>query len=303
MNSDTLIYTSYHKMFSELSLAQAYENSNMEILSTTLIWFLSKISANEHFYIASIWLISSIVLIKSLRLIQDPFQTLVFYFATINSPLFFSYLMVGTRQGLSMLFLFSALTLLLGKRYKLFYFALAAAPLFHETAIPCVLILLMLRALNLSVRLVVGIWVAFAILFLTGLNQSIFSFLSKYIADVQLYTSSSFLNNYSGVNRVDFLFFSFAVLTAGVLLNRFWMKGDPNYKIILNAYTLFNVYFLIFGFISFSNRVSAFSWYLIPLLLLYPFVNKPRYQPMLVTAALGIVIIIGFISGAVDMFI
>lgn len=54
-----------------------------------------------------------------------------------------------------------------------------------------------------------------------------------------------------------------------------------------------NVYFLLFGFIAYSNRIAAYSWFLIPIIIMYPLLKGEKYNPILLS-----LIVFGFTLSA-----
>jgi hypothetical protein len=89
------------------------------------------------------------------------------------------------------------------------------------------------------------------------------------------YVNTSLNRDYrGGVNRRDFFLFSVVILVLGLLA--LW-KGAPTpwYSRLIAIYCVLNTYFLLFGFILYSDRLAAYSWTLAPLILATPFA-EPR---------------------------
>ena len=69
-----------------------------------------------------------------------------------------------------------------------------------------------------------------------------------------------------------------------------FLRADPFYASLVNAYLLTNALWVLVIHASFSNRFAYLSWFMMPWVLLYPFVpgklnTRPRTE--LIAAVLG----------------
>jgi hypothetical protein len=301
LNSDTLIYVNEFKSFSGVSLTNIFKYSDREPLYVILVWLISQVTDSHYYFIAIIWLISCILLLVGLKKVFRSSHLLYVFFTYIHFPLFMSYILIGTRQGLAMTTLTLALcSLLFSDKKKLFYLLLLVAPLFHSSAWAFSIILLLIKMFKTSLKFAVTTWCLLAIFFVTSLNNDVFGFLRKFVPDIDIYTSYEAISRFQGVNRLDFLLFSAAFLVLGIFLyNKIVDERHKHiYKVILNCYILFNLVFLMLGFIAFSNRISTYSWYLIPLLVWYPVIySKTKNNPLKYFMILIAFLLYGYIGG------
>lgn len=307
--SDLRIYTREFAWYSDLSFEESLSVGGKEWLFTLFTWILSQITENIYVYLTIVWLSITFILVRSLRLIFEPWKVVLVFFTYVNYPFFLSYVFNGMRQGFAMTFLLLALCLLVANKKSrfLFYGCVLSAFLFHASTLPFALALILLRKMKrLSLKTSVSIWVMSALLFVTGLNRLLLAPVAARIESLSGYLQDVVLAGYSGVNRLDFLLFSFVFIALGIFLyKRTAAQYQHKYRLILNAYILYNVVFVLFGFIAFSNRLSAFSWFLIPLLIWYPVLSiekTKRPNSLIVLLILISSVAIGSATGVPKFF-
>ena len=230
-------------------------------------------------------------LIALLRLVewwQAPFV----FLATLALGVFTAYSSLAIRQGLSMACLFAAICLILARRRAVWWiFLLVAAALFHWSAIPVALSLAVLGRVSIGLRTALIAWSIAAVLFLTGIQSWLLAPVSQYIPGMAAYTDLSVSATYAGgTNRIDFFLVSGAILLVGLFALRFATVPDWYSRAVV-IYVLLNIYFLLFGFILYSDRIAVYSWSLIPLIVAVP-VASPK-------SSVGRVISAVFVLGVV----
>lgn len=173
------------------------------------------------------------------------------------------------------------------------------APLFHITSLPISIVLLYFKWFNLKLRTALSLWVISIGLFVTNLNTKIFSRLEYSL--LETYTSESVYERYSAVNRLDFLLFSI-LFTCLFLFLYNYTEDKATYNILIKLYLILNTYFLLLGFIAFNDRIAAYSWMLIPLILFKSIPNSTneRYKVTLLTLAFLLSMIF---TGSMDVVI
>ena len=264
-------------LFDQFNIVQALGFSSRESLFVIFQWLTAQISNDPRFFYFSIWLVFATLLIFSLRRMFKPWQLLVVFFVYLNFFLTFNYITNTVRQGLAISIILVAVTTLIKNNNNklLFYTSIIVAPFLHNTSIVLSLALLIIRFRKFNLRTLLILWSLFSLLYITNLNSSLLSPLSSFVGDIESYTSSSIIESYgSGVNRLDFLIFSvFWIIYSCFLYSK---TKNEQYKTLIRIYIAFNIYFLAFGFIAYSDRIAAYSWFLIPLLVLYPLFKLPN---------------------------
>ena len=295
---DTPRYINEFKQSGTRSLSDSFHYGGREPLTTLLFWSMSRVSDSGIVFVAFVWLLSFLLLIVGLSKIFSSWQLLFVFFTYLNFFIYYSYGAHAIRQGFSVLFILIALCLMVSKDYKWFYLCLFAAPLFHVAALPFVVALLLLRIFKIDLGVLVSIWIAFALLFVTGYNESLFGIVSKYYEPIGAYSSAEALMGCKS-NRLEFLLFSALFLLIVIILYNTWAKDKENYKLILNAYILLNIIFIMFGFIGYSYRLASYSWYLIPILIWFPILKPKTYKPYISSILVVAVFITGLLTGVV----
>lgn len=302
--NDMPIYFWEYLRYHQLSMFEALDVSNKEGLFTLIQWSLSKVSVSPVFFKVMSWITFVVIFITALRKMLEPNKLLVVFMGYITYFIFFSYVLNTMRQGLAIAILFIAISILISdkKQNKTFYISIISAPLIHLSSIPLSIALFILKTFNFKLNTLVIFWVGTATLYLTHLNKKIFSNIS--ITFIESYSDSTLLNVYNGgVNRLDFFIFSLIILLASTyVLKR--LTDENNYKVyekLLKIYILFNAYFLLVGFVAYSDRIASYSWFLVPLLILLPLTTSKQYKPSLVGLVLFCLMCIGMFNGAMDI--
>jgi hypothetical protein len=193
---------------------------------------------------------------------------------------------------MSMVMLFAAICLILtGVRSGWWILLLFAAALMHWSAIPIALTIALLTFVRVRLRVLVAVWGVVAILFLTGVQERLLGPVAEIIPGLSDYTNPTLNQEYTGgVNRRDFLIFSLVILVVGLIAVR---RGTPTpwYPRLMAFYVTLNIYFLLFGFILYSDRLAAYSWTLAPLVLATPFAY-PK-------STIGRIGTVGFVASAI----
>lgn len=104
---------------------------------------------------------------------------------------------------------------------------------------------------------------------LSFLNERSSSYLTN--EDLSLFSKSGF--------RYDFIIYS----CIPIFINRFSLKNDTDksinsvYLLLLKTYILANAFWIIINPISFSNRFAYLSWFIMPVVIIYPLLQYPIY--------------------------
>lgn len=257
-------------------------------------WLLAKFSTNDIFLYATITVLSATVIFVASRLVMSASASYLVVYTLVASGFFISYSSVAVRQGLAIPLLMVAAVLYAMRRGSLLLFALLllSATSLHWSAGPLAACLLLLRIGTPSLRWLIGGWAGAAILYVTSLNSRI---LAGIAPEVDRYGSDELFAAYGGMSgvRLDFFAVSAVGLLVGVAGSR-WLEGSDLwvYRRLLSVYVVFNAAFLALGFVAFSDRIAAFSWFLLPLLLWFAISRSARDRSILaVLLACGITIL------------
>ncbi|WP_245830289.1 EpsG family protein [Planococcus faecalis] len=295
-------YVNFFQKIAGMSLVDTFKIAIWEPSFVFTQWIISRFTSNPSIYIIITVLIYILTLGKSIKNIFSPWQMMFILFAYLNFTFFYGYIFNGARQGFSIMLLLLAISIWLSKGRNLyFYIALILSASFHLSVIPATIILLSLKQFNFKIKTLLVYWAFFSLLFISGFNQFIMQipFVNS-ITLIQSYASSAALEHYGGeVNNLKFYAFSAFFLILGLILYK-TIKLESALKLtylkIIKIYTALNCYFLLLGFVSFSDRIAIYSWFLIPILVLFPILNKEKHSPFLLFIVLLILALNGISS-------
>lgn len=236
-----------------------------------LLWGLARLlPTTQEVLFTAIGLIVSAGLLWAFSRVLPAWAVLGAFLTVIASGLFAAYTGVVVRQGLAVAALLPALVLAATRRRTgVMFVLLTCAGLLHWTAVAPALAVVAVRFLGLRLKALVAGWAALAVTYVLGAQQRLLGGLGARLAQLDDYTDPSLLLAYrGGVNRLDFLALSAAILIAALIARR-WVGEDSVYDRLVAGYVLFSGVFLLFGFIAFSDRLASYSWFVAPLLVWY----------------------------------
>ena len=101
--------------------------------------------------------------------------------------------------------------------------------------------------------------------------------------------------------RIDFILYSAVPILVGYLMKYKYKVESEMYTSLLNLYLCTNGLWLLCMYSDFTNRISYLSWFIYPIVLLYPFVNiewssrQPRYLRYVVYGHLAFTLFMMFV--------
>lgn len=75
--------------------------------------------------------------------------------------------------------------------------------------------------------------------------------------------------------RLDFVIYSSAPVILGYYIINKWRYSSKTYNFIYCLYLLTNSVWMLCMYASFTNRIAYLSWFMLPIVLIYPFFDKP----------------------------
>lgn len=298
---DMVNYVDELRNMQSYSLLGAFHHFTWEPMFLLLQWVVSRFTGSAAIWVLITWILYYIVLLTAVKKIA-PNQYIFILFAYLNFSMFYDYFFVGTRQGFALVFMLLAVSYWFNNEKPMkIILASVTSVLFHYSALPIFLLLIVIRRPTWTLKKLIFIWLASLAMFLTRLHEKFVMLFSNYIPELNQYNSyESFRHFGSTGNRLDFLLFSVGILVVCLLLYRLIETNNPQlYELLIKCYIAFNCYFLLFGFISFSYRVSAYSWFLLPILLWFPFLNQKNHNPYLMFAATAITFVVGVFTNTI----
>jgi len=209
---------------------------------------------------------------------------------------FYSYGVNGIRNGIATSILLCAFAFHNRKLIMLMLMAIAIS--FHTAAaLPAVAFFACCIYLNLG--LCVFIWAA-ALLASTIYGESLSVLIGSLISlgdeeRLLKYTASAGFGGDKGGFRLDFILYGILPIIVTYALTNTATRADKFYRRIVGAYLLTNAFWLLAMYAAFSNRFAYLSWFMMPWIVIYPFLPKKRipaigtvdaWRPIMLPAAL-----------------
>lgn len=273
-----------------------------EPLFSLLQWIVVNSIGSFKLFLVVVWFIIFMNFYKAVKNLFNKVDILFVFVTYFTFFIFFDYVLNAMRQGLAMSFLVLSLSILVTNSSKFtFYISIILAPLFHITSLPFSIVLLLFKWFRPKLRTVFFFWLLSIILFVTNLNSRIFSTFS--FEALEIYSSDRIIERYSAVNRIDFLVFGIFFAFVGFIVWKYVFNRENNeYKNILSLYLLFNMIFLFFGFIAYSDRLASYSWILIPIILWKSIYKTKNYRYKAIALLLGF-LAVAILTGSMNIII
>jgi len=300
----TDLYNYFNKFNSLKGVSFPTLNLAEEPLFYLLQWLIVNMTGSFNIFLVIVWGIIVSNIIKSVHNIFPSHYILYVLFSYFTFFIFFNYVLNVMRQGLAISFIILGVSYLIKKKDRVdwrFYIPIIIAPMFHVSALPVSIVLIVLKFSNIDFKWILMSWLGASFLFLTDLNSSFFSGLN--IEPIEDYTSTTVLTHYSETNRLDFFIFSaFFVIISLLIWKYIFSKNNTQYLEVIKCYLIFNSYFLLLGFIGYSDRLAAYSWMLIPILI-WMAVPNTKNQQLKTFIIIIIFILLSFFSSSLQTLI
>lgn len=262
---DRYVYNMYFMEVKNLSFAEANEIYSFEPLFHVLSKSISYLTSNIQIYYVLVYAVFFFSLFKGVGLILKNSNKYVIILLYLNYTFYYAYVFNGIRQGIALTLIILLIGYGINRKPIMMMVTAICAFLFHYSSLPLLVSLIIIyRYQDLKIRNLIILFIFFSMLFITDLNKIMFSSIDYYIFGS--YTSSELIEVYGSSNQISFLLFiSFFLLIFSFPLKEF--KKVNGYVFLYKAYIVFSIYFLAFGYIAYSNRLSIYSWFLIPLIM------------------------------------
>ena len=301
--------TGYY-VFGYENVINEYENFS---LTTEWLWhnfeFFCKnigLTAKEFLLIVE-FLYIGIALLVSVKLFPNHTWIAILFF--MSSFSFYTYGINGIRNGLACHIVLLAVVLISGKIWEKVFSVLLlfiAYAIHRSTALP-ILCLLASFFLIRSTKVAIFFWASSILISLVAGN-----FLGDFFNSLNLYEEKSDYFIEVGMSettatfsstgfRFDFLFYSFFPVLMVWYLTVKRSFNDLAYNIIANTYILANAFWIMVIRATFSNRFAYLSWFLYPLVIVYPLLrmkiwdNQDKWMAAILFAYAAFVFLMTFV--------
>lgn len=307
LTADMGRYLNYMNVMENMSLFDSIVQTQWEPAFVTFQWVLSQLSTSYIFFISVTTSLILLIMITALKKIIPYNKIPLFMFGYLSFFSFYSLVNNILRQGFSVALLLLMLVFLEKNKDMYAVFLALIAFGFHTSALVGI-ILILLYKMKVPFKLYIYTFILSALTMVLNLNQKIISlvpflFTNKIEGYLQQYTSESVISSYGETNRLDFLLFNVFWFILGLFFYKKYLYQDQFYSLVIKAYAVYGSIFFIFGFIGFSDRLAAYSWFLIPLILFYPILKiNDKLKSLWTLFALIICILMMYIFDISDYF-
>ena len=255
-----------------LTFDQSSSEDAIDIGFYTLQYLCKSIGISvEWFFVvcALLYLIPKIKTVKEL----SPRYSFILLLAMMTSLGFYSYGVNAVRAGIATSFML--LSFVKYEKIRTFCIYAVLAVLFHKSVVLPLAAFICARIYNKDIKWYIIIW-----LFAIPLSFVVKGFVSDFILGFDFLhdRAESYLlgeadsSKFSHVGfRYDFVMFSTVPLFVGwyfIVKKKF---DDNFYRIIFCTYTLANAAWILMNSVQFSDRFAYLSWFMMPIIIFYPF--------------------------------
>ena len=258
---DRLIYKLQFEQNQGLNLIESFSAIPFDKGFVALQWLISQITHDYNVYFGIIYFIFFITISICFRLVfKSDFLIPLSLF--VLAPLF--PILSGNiiRTGLSFsLFLLGTILYQKGIKIK-WIIPMILSISMHLSIAPLVVLFVILRKKmhDFSKSIIFGLAVS-SLIFISNTQLTIFPFLNSF-DKISIYNSVDLFDRYStNLLRFDFFFFNILLLVILFVLSKSSnQQSNEKHNFYLNITVLCVIYFNIFGFIAFSDRIAIYTW-------------------------------------------
>ena len=254
-------------------------------------------SVNGYFLVCSVLYIAPVLIATRLMHSQWAFAVLLAFAGGFS---FYSYGVNGIRNGIATSILLCAFAF---HNRKLVMLALMAFAISFHTSVALPAVAFLACCIYVNLGLCVAIWTS-ALLASLIFGESTSSIAGNFISlgdeeRLLKYTAGGGFGGDKGGFRLDFILYGILPVIISYSLASKVIRADTFYRRIVGAYLLTNAFWLITMYAAFSNRFAYLSWFMMPWIVIYPFIPKKRaritnssdfgvrWQPILLPASLA----------------
>ena len=268
VGSDTI---SYHYMF-DVENSKSLTDS-IDVGDPLFVLLLRLCSIFEDVYfclklISFIILLGTYLFAKKVCKEEKVGSSLLLFFSMISMDIFFNQQFNIIRTGLANIFIYFFFYTFYRKQYKTSLIYALVAVGFHLTMFIPIVVVLFMYYLILKERLCLFIYfLAITIAFMGYGIHSISDYLLGFdLRQIQSYLSENNFEYKVGF-RNDFMIFNTFFLICFLYLRKYIKVKDNFFDDCIKYYMLLSAVFFLWFYIPFSDRIGAFSWNFIPVIL------------------------------------
>lgn len=196
------------------------------------------------------------------------------FIVCISSFSFLGYGINGIRNGLAMSILIYAFSFLSNNAKSLMIYILLSgcAFLIHKSSVLPIFASLLAFYFVKDINRAIKIWIlSIPVSLLFGSSLSSFIGATGFFDDrLTSYLDANAVNTLKKGFRWDFLLYSAMPIVLAYYVRNYVFREDRMYTVLMNTYIISNAFWIIIINANFSNRFAYLSWFLYPIIILYP---------------------------------
>ena len=203
---------------------------------------------------------------------KDKFTAILVYLSAFST---FSYATNGIKAGAAAALFLVAVALYERKEWVwMILFMILSYGMHHAMVLPLAAFLVCVFVKN--PKLYLGFWVVcFTLsLFRVTFFQELMAGLVNEHGAEYLLGAGGYVKDIFGGFRIDFVLYSIIPMVVGLIAIEKKQIQSERYEFVLNLYTLTNAIWLLCMYSDYTNRIAYLSWFLYPVVLIYPFLNE-----------------------------
>ena len=267
-------YSSFYNL--QLGEPFVFDWSTTNLLFDNLLLFLASKNAPQEVFFLSIALVyfGCMAWASASLFPRDKIAAFLVYLGAFST---FSYGTNGIKAGAAASIFLVAIALYENRKLLwAVFFALLSFGFHHSMIVP-IAALIVCHFIK-SPKFYFAFWVfAFVVAFLhISFFQELFaSFVDEQGSAYLTGTEEGYIrSDILGGFRIDFIIYSAAPIVVGLLGINKKKIISREYSFILNLYLLTNAIWLLCMYAEFTNRIAYLSWFMLPIVLIYPFLNE-----------------------------
>lgn len=297
---DSVAYARWYDGMEGESFNWAIDENN--VLYTSLLFFIAslKLGVNTFFIIIAFIYFGGIMLCCRLLFKKHSLYAFVAYLAAFST---YSYSVNGIKAGAAAAIFLVGLGLIKHNKWWSVFFVLLSYG-FHHSMIMCIIAYFVVSLYNKNTKHYFYLW-AFCFFIAAAHIIAFQNYFGSLLADHGDKGAIYLLDGtgYRTGMRYDFVLYSAMPIWIGYIAKFKKKIISKNYDFLLHLYMLTNSMWMLCMYASFTNRIAYLSWFMYPIVLLYPFVSsecawgndRGRYLKRIVILHLGFTLAMHFI--------
>ncbi|MBO4557316.1 MAG: EpsG family protein [Bacteroidales bacterium] len=256
------------------------EDSNILFDNIYLYMATHGVSATYFFLLIAVLYFVCIAWACSMIFPKDKFISILVYLSAFST---YSYGVNGIKAGVAAALFLVAVAFFQKRQWVgVIVFTLLSYGMHHAMVLPIAAFWVCIFVKD--PKLFLGFWVVCFVLslFKVTIFQELMADLVNEHGAEYLRGAGGYVKDIFGGFRIDFVLYSIVPMVVGLIAIEKKQIHSEKFEFLLNLYTMTNAVWLLCMYSDYTNRIAYLSWFLYPIVLIYPFLNEewegPKYK-------------------------